>query len=64
MPMKFKDGVETATSDFWYDLFEGGYLTPSEFVEDESEAKKLEEARALLMNYKRELYDQEIVEDM
>lgn len=62
--MKFKDGVETATSDFWYDLFEGGYLTPSEFVEDESEAKKLEEARALLMNYKRELYDQEIVEDM
>ena len=64
MPMKFKDGVETATSDFWYDLFEGGYLTPSKFVEDESEAKKLEEARALLMNYKRELYDQEIVEDM
>ena len=64
MPMKFKDGVETATSDFWYDLFEGGYLTPSKFVEDESEAKKLDEARDLLMDYKRELYDQEIVEDM
>lgn len=62
--MKFKEGVETATSDFWYDLFEGGYLTPSNMVADEDLGKKLDEARKLLMAYKRELYDQEIVEDM
>ena len=62
--MKFKEGAETATSDFWYDLFEGGYLTPSKMVADYELGKKLDEARELLMDYKREMYDQGVIEDM
>ena len=65
MAMKFKADIKaTATSDFWYDLFEGGYLKPERFLADPEEAKRLEEARQLLMEYKRELMDSELVEDM
>lgn len=65
MSMKFKaDAEATATCDFWYDLFEGGYLRPEKFLADPEEAKRLEEARQLLMEYKRELMDSELVEDM
>ena len=65
MAMKFKADVEpTATCDFWYDLFEGGYLKPARFLEDPEEAKRIEEARKLLMEYKCELMDSGLVEDM
>lgn len=65
MTMKFKaDAEQTATSDFWYDLFEGGYLKPEKFIEDPEEVERLENARQLLMEYKRELMDSELVEDM
>lgn len=65
MAMKFKENAEpTITCDFWYDLFKGGYLEPENFLEDPEEVKRVEEARQLLMKYKRELMDSELVEDM
>lgn len=65
MAMKFKADVEpAATCDFWYDLFEGGYLKPENFLEDPEEVKQVEEARRLLMKYKRALMDSELVEYM
>lgn len=65
MTMKFKkDAERTATSDFWYDLFEGGYLKPEKFIENPKVAKRLEDARNLLMEYKSELMDSGLVEDM
>ena len=65
MTMKFKaDAEQTATSDFWYALFDGGYVKPEMFIEDQEEVERLENARQLLMEYKRELMDSELVEDM
>lgn len=65
MEMEIKENAEaTATSDFWYDLFEGGYLSPSKFLKNEDDVKKIEDARQLLMSYKRALMDSELVEDM
>ena len=63
--MKFKEDAEaTATDDFWYDLFEGGRLRPIMYVEDREEMTRLETARRLLMEYKRELIDSCLVEYM
>jgi hypothetical protein len=62
--MKFKKDAEVTTSDFWYDLFEGGYIKPHKLLIDKSEADKVEEARKLLKQFKNSAYDQDVVTDM
>ena len=42
--MKVKKGLEISTSEFWYDLTDGGYLKPEEICENEEDAKKVIEA--------------------
>ena len=42
--LKIKPGTKASTSDFWFDLTRGGYLKPSELLEDPEIAKKVEEA--------------------
>ena len=31
--MKFKKDAEITTSDFWYDLFDGGYIKPENLLQ-------------------------------
>lgn len=60
--MKFKSDVETVyTSDFWYDLFDGGYIHPEDFLEDE-DAKKVKAAVDLVRQFQTELEDNDLVE--
>lgn len=52
------------TSDFYYDLTSGGYINPSNILLDVERAKKLEEAISLIEDWKQELYDDEILDDL
>lgn len=49
--MKLKKGLENATSDFWYDLTDGGYLKPEEMCENKEDAKKILEAIAVIKDF-------------
>jgi flagellar motility protein MotE (MotC chaperone) len=62
--MKFKKDAEVTTSDFWYDLFDGGYIKPHKLLEDKSEADKVEEAMKTLEKFKESAYEQDVVTDM
>lgn len=56
--MKFKKGVEpVTTSEVYYDLFDGGYLDPDKFLEDEKELEEVNKALETVMTYISELED-------
>lgn len=62
--MKWKKDAEIVTSDFWYDLTDGGYIVPSELLEDEEEIKEVEKAVEVLRKFKRSAEENEILEYM
>ena len=51
--MKIKEGTDISTDDFWYDLFDGGYINPETFLEDEEDIVRVKNAIAVI----RELQD-------
>lgn len=51
--MKIKEGTDISTDDFWYDLFDGGYIKPETFLEDEEDIVRVKNAIAVI----RELQD-------
>jgi len=51
-----------ATSDFYYDLIEGGYIKPEHFVDADS-AKKLNEAIQLIKEFENLTYCN-VIEEM
>lgn len=56
--LKDQEFSEQGTDNFWYDLFDGGYIKPETFLEDES-AKKVKEAILVLEEYKQLLMDKD-----
>jgi hypothetical protein len=56
--MKLKKGLANTTDNFWYDLFEGGYLNPEDICEDKEDAKKVREAIRVLDDYKNSCEEQ------
>lgn len=56
--MKLKDNLENSTSDFWYDLTDGGYLNPKEMCEDIKDAEKIEEAIKVIKEFKESCEEQ------
>lgn len=56
--MKIKPGAKASSSDFWYDLTRGGYLKPSELLEDPEVAKKVQEAVDLVEQFEDACRDQ------
>jgi hypothetical protein len=59
--MEFKKDAEITTSDFWYDLFEGGYIKPEEVLVSEEDIKEVKAARAVLMKFFRAAEDKDII---
>ena len=50
--MKLKDGAEKQWSeDAYYDLFDGGYLDPEKFLDNEEDIEKVREAILLIEDY-------------
>lgn len=60
--MKWKKDAEIVTSDFWYDLTDGGYIVPSELLEDEEEIAEVENAIKVLRKFLRSAQENEIIE--
>lgn len=52
---------QISTSDFFYDLFDGGYIDPDLLVDEES-AKKVKDAVATLEEFKQLLLDNDLME--
>ncbi len=50
--MNWKKNVKIVTSDFWYDLVDGGYIKPSELLEDKNEVDRIEEAIKTLRSFR------------
>lgn len=52
--MKTKDKI-LETGDFWYDLFEGGYIDPYKFLENKEDADRVLAAISTLNNFRSSL---------
>lgn len=50
--MKIKENVTIFTSDFWYDLFQGGYIKPEEILENESDIEDVKNAIKVILDFK------------
>ena len=50
---KFKNNVDFRNDDFWYDLFQGGYLIPSEIISDKKQVKELIAAMEVVGSFYR-----------
>jgi hypothetical protein len=60
--MKFKENVEPlVTSEFFYDLFDGGYIEPSDLLVAE-DAKRVNEAVRLILEFRDRLEEEGIME--
>ena len=51
--MDIKKGLELRTSDFWYDLTDGGYLDPWDICVHDSDAQRVEDAVEVIMDFYR-----------
>lgn len=61
--MKIKDLNEPiVTDDFWYDLTDGGYIKPEDVLEYQQDIYNVNEALKVLMKFKRELEDSDMME--
>lgn len=50
--MKIKENVTIFTSDFWYDLLQGGYIKPEEILENESDIEDVKNAIKIILDFK------------
>lgn len=56
--MKLKKNLEVSSSDFWYDLTDGGYLDPHEICLDEKDADKVVNAIKVLKDFQESCEEQ------
>ena len=49
--MKLKENLEISTTDFWYDLIDGGYLNPYDICASMGEAEGIDNAVQLLKEF-------------
>ena len=62
--MKIKQGLKISTSDFWYDVTDGGYLDPEEICAEKEDAKRVLAALSVLADFKESCETIGIVEQM
>jgi len=55
--MKIKKDTSVVTGDFWYDLFDGGYIKPKELLEEQTDIDDVEKAIDILEKFKESLAD-------
>jgi len=58
---KFKTNIDPiSTSEFWYDVFEGGYIKPSKLMDHGDE--EIEAAIELLRDWRNRLENDDMIE--
>jgi hypothetical protein len=56
--MKIKEGCTATTSDFWYDLTDGGYLKPDEILENKEDINRVIDAIAIIRDFEQSCEEQ------
>lgn len=56
--MKIKKGLEISTSDFWYDLTDGGYLEPEQLLEDKRDIRDVNHAIEVIKDFQKSCEEQ------
>lgn len=62
--MKFKKDAEIFTSDFWYDLIDGGYISPEKVLDNDEDIDKINNAIETLLEFKSEAESEGVLEYM
>lgn len=52
------------TDDFWYDLFDGGYIRPEELLQDRKDVNEVKNAIDLLLEFRREAESNGIIDSV
>ncbi len=60
--MKFKKDAQITTSDFWYDIFDGGYIKPENLLESPEDIKKVQEAIKTLKEFHDSAEENDVLE--
>jgi len=61
--MEFKDNIDPiSTCEFWYDVFDGGYIEPEDLLKNKEDIDKVRNAITLLNQFRDELEENEIIE--
>lgn len=55
--MEVKENISVATGDFWYDLFDGGYIRPEELLKDKEDIDAVLNAIEVLREFEESLQD-------
>jgi len=64
MSFEFKEGASPISSDdFWYDLFDGGYVRLEELLK-ESDLKEVKHAMFILNDLRNSLIDENLLEEI
>lgn len=61
--MQFKKDVHFSSDDFYYDLFEGGYIKPENLLENPDEIVKVKQAISVIEQFRDELEVKGIMEE-
>ena len=56
--MKIKKNCKASSSDFWYDLTDGGYLEPEEICEKKEDAEKVISAIEMIVDFQNSCEEQ------
>lgn len=59
---KIKEAIQT--SDFYYDITDGGYIRPAKILADQERAMEINKAIKVVEDWRQELYDDEMLEDL
>ena len=59
-----KDFCQIGTEDFWYALFDGGYVETEGILADKEQLQAVDEAVETLRQFKEQLYRAGICEEM
>jgi len=62
--MKFKENAKITTSDFWYDITDGGYIKPEKLLENPDEAEMVNNAINVLKQFRNEAENNNVIEWM
>ena len=65
MNWKFKeDAVPQCSSEFWYDMTDGGYIKPASLLADEDQLKALNDAVGLIQSFRESAEQAGLIEQM
>jgi hypothetical protein len=60
--MEFKKNAKIATSDFYYDLFDGGYISPKKLLKNKEDIERVVAAIEIIKAFKDAAESSDIIE--